>query len=352
MKPHIDELLVLKDTYQELNDGVPFVPPKDNSKKKKKKKNNQENEAKKEGEEGDGEGDESKMSNKKLKREKRKEAKRKALEEKQNQEAKDASSQQQDVVEESKSSSLPTPPLPTQSVEFSGEKGKFIYSKGNAILSLKLVSCFDFSPILDLEENSSLSSPLLLIPPSWDEGSSSSSSVCGDLSISLGLVLYHMSGSPSLFTTPTQTLFFLERALELITNPASASDTLQLLDTHFTYHTYMVNHQPSPLDALFHSLLSSHSDSFSPQVSRWSRHIAKLDILHITLLEDDEGSHPGCPPLEGAVMGEVMTRFPPEPSGFYLLLLCLNFDMKTTTRVSACGPRQSPLAQPTLCQEV
>ena len=91
-----------------------------------------------------------------------------------------------------------------------------------------------------------------------------------------------------------------------------------LLLSLFLSYTHKHSHLP-PLFTLppppFHPLpyLITHVSPFLPlTLSLPLSHTC----LHCTSLSGEEGVGGSCPPLEGAVDGQVCTRFPPEPSGY------------------------------------
>jgi hypothetical protein len=110
------------------------------------------------------------------------------------------------------------------------------------------------------------------------------------------------------------------------------------LDKVLAGRTYLVGYAMTLADLTMWSALSSaHFNKSSPiNITRWLNHLTsqqpiasadgKLKSKKVLVKKEinkkqefisQKGKTSGnCPPLEGAVMGQVVTRFPPEPSGY------------------------------------
>jgi glutamyl-tRNA synthetase len=120
-------------------------------------------------------------------------------------------------------------------------------------------------------------------------------------------------------------------------DPSAAVTSLcTILEAHLADKTFAVGSSLSLADLALHLLLKSKGTLSTPALARWHALISQLTPKVATasgkgvgaapkkggkggkskskVANDDDGT--SCPPLEDAEMGKVVTRFPPEPSGY------------------------------------
>ncbi|KDQ17871.1 hypothetical protein BOTBODRAFT_29174 [Botryobasidium botryosum FD-172 SS1] len=129
--------------------------------------------------------------------------------------------------------------------------------------------------------------------------------------------------------------FFLALQTAISGSPAYAElvASLDSLDDHLRFRTYLIGHQPSASDWTLWGTLKGSSQALGilkrnahPHLSRWYSHLESLPTTqtaiasyHDAKAAKAKGSKSAASfalGLEGAVEGQVVTRFPPEPSGY------------------------------------
>lgn len=113
-------------------------------------------------------------------------------------------------------------------------------------------------------------------------------------------------------------------------DPAAAiANLVSILETHLQDKTFAVGSGLTLADLALFQLIGSKS-GLSPAVARWHALITQLVPKAASSSKSDNKKSKGkskskvendddgtsCPPLEEAEMGKVVTRFPPEPSGY------------------------------------
>lgn len=129
---------------------------------------------------------------------------------------------------------------------------------------------------------------------------------------------------------------WLDFALQHFTSKNESQSGLAILNQYLLQHTFLVGYALSLADIAVFSLLTKQTDqetSSYGHIARWIAHLQAEPIfktaatsLHQqppikaprkTVSTSQKGKTSGsCPPLQGAEFGQVVTRFPPEPSGY------------------------------------
>jgi glutamyl-tRNA synthetase len=137
-------------------------------------------------------------------------------------------------------------------------------------------------------------------------------------------------GSDALSTSDVDQ--WLDFCLMYLHTAAGAQQVEAILEQHLTPRTYFAGYSLTLADiAIYSALVSKKFTAKMPNLQRWMNLCASIPEINSALktLEAKAGSSGGkssgdkakdgavgCPPLVGAVMGQVVTRFPPEPSGY------------------------------------
>jgi glutamyl-tRNA synthetase len=139
-------------------------------------------------------------------------------------------------------------------------------------------------------------------------------------------------GSDALTTSDVDQ--WLDFSLMYLHTANGAKQVEGILNQHLGPRTYMAGYALTIADiAIYSALVSKKFVSTLPNLQRWMNLCASIPEITSALktleakgaasgsgkaggAKKDDGGGVGCPPLVGAVMGQVVTRFPPEPSGY------------------------------------
>lgn len=332
--PHVAELLALKERYQIANNGVPYGPPPAEKEKKKPKGPVEEAPAR--------EGPSKKELNKLKKKEK------KAA-----------------YADGSVDANAPPIPAPTAPVPIpvaasapvaalpvapvSGTGGITYHAQSAPILSRIVMVLLGVD--LPMTESPATSPPhqAYLHSPSANGGLGGS--ISGDYAIARFLCRSHgphllhpaaPSDASALSWCASEVDQWIDHCVAAEVCGADSSVTVNLLNSHLTLRTYLAGSTLSLADIAVHNLIVKRGATFPPHVQRWVALVtsllpspgaiyqkkgsdkakkekggkpAKVDGAAKGGAKNDEPED-SCPELEGAVEGQVCTRFPPEPSGY------------------------------------
>mmetsp|Transcript_5208 Transcript_5208/g.8013 ORF Transcript_5208/g.8013 Transcript_5208/m.8013 type:complete len:905 (+) Transcript_5208:75-2789(+) len=302
---HVQDLLALKERYKEANGGVAYATEAKPEPSKKKKAAAEPAQAP--AREG--------PSKKELNKMKRKE-KRKGGGEKADGDAGTAPGKA--LTGEQRSAGKAQPPQITYH-----SKAEPAVSRLVMALTGQVISCVASSP------ESPAHQPYLL---------TASGSLSGDLAVARYLC---RSSLPALLLTnpleASQVDQWLDHCTAVSSSGVGLESTFALLEGHLADKTYLVGETLSLADIAVYVLVSgSPAPTSYPRSARWLSLVSSL-LPQVTALPSAKGgkssgkskgkgekqsggknseSEDTCPHLEGAVEGQVCTRFPPEPSGY------------------------------------
>jgi len=341
LKPLIDELLALKTAFKEANGGVPYENPADPNKKKEKEAKPQQPAEKT--------GPSKKDLQKAAKKEKKAAAKAEA-----------AASTMTTTASSKTGGLLPNPTMAKPTLE--GETVFFSLDRPPVVTYATVLltkSAVKFVPHPPTQSDGALLEPQLFLMDG--------TSLFGDLSIARFLARRsplpeHQAligggaagGNDALLASEVDQWLDFVQQYHMALAPAEAASVCSNLNAVLELRTFLVGYSMTLADAAVYVFLQVNKFmghvAGLPHLSRWfdlvMARAPEVAMAHNKILamrgkvlkeSGREGGREGagkeakggegngnlgggdtgsCPPLEGAVVGEVVTRFPPEPSGF------------------------------------
>jgi hypothetical protein len=306
LTPHINELLALKEQYQAANNGIAYAPPAAAPTEKKEKKSAVEQPPK------DG------PSKKELNRQKKKEQKETGI--------------VKDCKPESKETG--TVPASVAAVETSSTPQLFFHPSNIPQVSNAVLALCGVNIPLAASSAPDAHQPYIYSP---QQGS-----ISGDYSIARYLARQY---SPNLVSSDAWLSSQIDQwldhcvAVNTMSSPVVLAETLPLLESHLKDKTFLVGTSVTLADFAIVDLLQRGSftpSSTFPAVDRWFALISSA-VPSASSAEmkakagkaakaakapkakpkkENTETDDTCPELEGAIEGQVVTRFPPEPSGY------------------------------------
>jgi hypothetical protein len=304
LTPHINDLLALKEQYQAANNGIPYAPPAAApTEKKKETKSTEPPQPPRDG-----------PSKKELNRQKKKEQKETGV--------------VKDFKPESKVAAAAAP-VATPST--SSAPQLFFHPSNVPQVSNSILALCGLKIQLTASSTPDSHQPYLYSP---QQGS-----ISGDYSIARYLARQF---SPNLISSDSWLSSQIDQwidhcvAVNTMSSPVVLTETLPLLESHLKDKTFLVGSSVTLADFAVLDLLQRGSfapSSTFPAVDRWialissavpSSNSAELKAkagkaakaAKAKPKKENTENDDTCPELEGAVEGQVVTRFPPEPSGY------------------------------------
>jgi hypothetical protein len=327
--PHVAELLALKEKYQVANNGVAYGPPPAAEKEKKPKGPAKEAPAR--------EGPSKKELNKLAKKEK------KATH------TGDAAAAPAPAAVAIPVASAPVVALPAAAA--SGSSGITFHAQSAPMVTRIVMALLGVDLPITESPPASPVHQAYLHSPSANGGLGGS--ICGDYAIARyicrahGAQLLHPaapSDAAALTWCASEVDQWIDHCIAAETCGGDSAVTVALLNSHLTLRTYLAGSALSLADVAVHNLIVKRGATFPQNVQRWVALVTSLLPSPGAIYQKKGGDNKGgkkekagkapkaeggkapkakgeenddtCPELEGAVEGQVCTRFPPEPSGY------------------------------------